>query len=131
MKKTASSTSSKDEPSKPEVGLPAAALRASLEDLLRDYARPQLAAHGFKGILKVEIRGDRGGTFYLRGEQIVPSIGASEHPDLIFRGDRVSLDAILGGRLSIADAMIGGRVSIAGDLVEITRFKRAFARDVA
>ena len=88
----------------------------------------RLTASGLEGIYNLELRGDDGGTWYFRvgdGLEIVDSIGADVHPDVIVRSDRGSLTALLEGRMTVSDGIVAERLSLVGDVTKIVRLKDA------
>ena len=88
----------------------------------------KLEGSNLKGIYKLELRGDDGGTWYLRlGDalQVVDKIDDDEHPDVIVRTDSIDLKALLDGRMSVSDGLVSERLSLVGDVTKIAQLKNA------
>jgi len=88
----------------------------------------KLTTSGLRGIYKLELRGDDGGTWYLRcGDdlEVAERISDDEHPDVIVRTDRGDLTALLEGRMSVSDGLVSERLSLVGDITKIAALQRA------
>ena len=102
--------------------------RPMLERLSSGLLR-RLAASQLRAIVKVEIRGEDAGSWYVRvggdSPEIVAALDNGEHPDVIVSADANSLDALLAGRMTFSDGAVSERLSVAGDVAKIVAFKDA------
>ncbi|MEE8409296.1 MAG: SCP2 sterol-binding domain-containing protein [Myxococcota bacterium] len=91
----------------------------------------RLAKSSLQAIVKLELRDADGGTWYVRlggaTPELLDAIENGEHPDVIVTADRVSLDALLSGRMSFSDGIVSERVSLAGDVSKIVALKDAIS----
>lgn len=89
----------------------------------------RLAKSSLQAIVKLELRDDDGGIWYVRlggdSPELLDTIEKGEHPDVIVTADRSSLDALLAGRMTFSDGIVSERVSLAGDVSKIVALKDA------
>lgn len=93
----------------------------NLEATLKSVILPRLAISGIRGTIKLEIRGDQGGTFYVKMNGTTELTTKPLKPDVILRATRKDFEALLTGRMSFQDGLLTERLTAAGDFAMLTR----------
>ena len=94
--------------------------------LVELLARQAPAKNKLTGVIKLEIEGDGGGTWYLDPGKRSVTGSSKAKPACIVRAQARDFMALVEGRLSPADGVLTERLHIAGSAAKVSRLMAVF-----